>query len=96
MVMFAACLAQELGAHHINVNTVAPGLIDVGKPQTPGKVAYDRATVAMTPWSRMGKPEDIAHVVLMLCSPQAEYVTGAVVGVDGGLSLGRYGIPISV
>ena len=95
LVMFAAVLAQELGPHRINVNTVAPGLIEVGEEQTPAKVAYDRATVQATPWGRIGTPEDIAKVILMLCSREAEYMTGAVVSVDGGLSLGRYGIPMS-
>lgn len=95
LVMFANCLALELGPHKINVNTVAPGLIDVGEEQTPAKVAYDQATVRMTPWGRIGKPEDIANAILMLCSPQADYMTGAVLSVDGGLSAGRYGIPVS-
>ncbi len=95
IVMFSGCLAQELGPYGINVNTVAPGLIDVGEEQTPDKVAYDQATVRMTPWGRIGKPEDIANAILMLCSPQADYMTGAVVSVDGGLSVGRYGIPVS-
>jgi len=95
LVMFAACLAQELGPYKINVNTVAPGLIEVGEAQTTAKLAYDRATVQATPWGRIGAPEDIANVILMLCSERAEYMTGAVVSVDGGLSLGRYGIPIS-
>ncbi len=95
MVMFANCLALELGPHKINVNCVAPGLIDVGEEQTPSKVAYDRATVSMTPWGRIGRPEDIANAILMLCSPQADFMTGVVVSVDGGLSVGRYGIPVS-
>ena len=95
MVMFANCLALELGPHKINVNSVAPGLIDVGEEQTPTKVAYDQATVRMTPWGRIGKPEDIANAILMLCSPQADYMTGVVLSVDGGLSVGRYGIPVS-
>jgi NAD(P)-dependent dehydrogenase (short-subunit alcohol dehydrogenase family) len=95
MVMFANCLALELGPHNINVNCVAPGLIDVGEEQTPSKVAYDRATVNMTPWGRIGRPEDIANAILMLCSPQADFMTGVVVSVDGGLSVGRYGIPVS-
>jgi len=95
IVMFSGVLAQELGPYGINVNTVAPGLIDVGEEQTPAKVAYDQATVRMTPWGRIGKPEDIAHAILMLCSPQVDYMTGAVVSVDGGLSVGRYGIPVS-
>ena len=49
MVMFASCLALELGSHKINVNCVAPGLIDVGEEMTPSKIAYDNAMVRMTP-----------------------------------------------
>jgi len=95
LVMFTACLAQELGPHKINVNSVAPGLIEVGDEPTPEKLAYDRATVKTTPWGRIGTPEDIANAILILCSPEAEFITGAVLSVDGGLSVGRYGIPMS-
>jgi len=95
MVMFASCLALELGGHKINVNCVAPGLIEVGEEQTPNKMAYDRAMVNMTPWGRIGVPDDIANAILMLCSPQADFITGTVLSVDGGISTGRYGIPVS-
>jgi NAD(P)-dependent dehydrogenase (short-subunit alcohol dehydrogenase family) len=95
MVIFANCLALELGQYKINVNCVAPGLIDVGEEMTPSKVAYDKAMVNMTPWGRIGKPDDIANAILMLCSPQADFITGTVISVDGGISTGRYGIPVS-
>ncbi len=95
MVMFAGCLALELGKHKVNVNCVAPGLIEVGEEQTPSKAAYDRSMVNMTPWGRIGMPDDIANAILMLCSPQADFITGAVLSVDGGISTGRYGIPVS-
>jgi len=95
MVMFASCLALELGKHKVNVNCVAPGLIEVGEEQTPSKLAYDRSMVNMTPWGRIGVPDDIANAILMLCSPQADFITGTVISVDGGISTGRYGIPVS-
>jgi NAD(P)-dependent dehydrogenase (short-subunit alcohol dehydrogenase family) len=95
MVMFANCLALELGKHKINVNCVAPGLIEVGEEQTPSKLAYDRSMVNMTPWGRIGIPDDIANAILMLCSPQSDFITGTVLSVDGGISTGRYGIPVS-
>ncbi len=95
MVMFANCLALELGKYKVNVNCVAPGLIEVGEEQTPSKAAYDRTMVNMTPWGRIGVPEDIANAILMLCSPQADFITGTVLSVDGGISTGRYGIPVS-
>ena len=95
VVMLTAVLAMELGPHRINVNAVAPGLINVPREESTRRGRdYRDATVKLTPWGRMGQPEEVANVVLMLCTPQAEYVTGAVVGVDGGLSLGRYGIPV--
>ncbi|MGD0804261.1 MAG: SDR family oxidoreductase [Candidatus Bathyarchaeia archaeon] len=95
LVMFTACLAQELGPNKINVNSVAPGLIEVGDESTPEKLSYDKATVQATPWAGIGAPEDIANAILMLCSPEAEFITGTVLSVDGGLSVGRYGIPVS-
>jgi NAD(P)-dependent dehydrogenase (short-subunit alcohol dehydrogenase family) len=51
--------------------------------------------VNMTPWGRIGVPDDIANAILMLCSPQADFITGTVLSVDGGISTGRYGIPVS-
>ncbi len=97
LVMFTAVLAQELGPHRINVNCVAPGLINVPRERvTEGNLSYQQATVSMTPWGRMGTPEDVAHLILMSCSEEADYMTGAVIGVDGGLSVGRYGIPVNV
>jgi NAD(P)-dependent dehydrogenase (short-subunit alcohol dehydrogenase family) len=49
----------------------------------------------MVPWGRMGCPEDVANVVLLVSEPAAEYMTGQVIPVDGGLSAGRYGIPVA-
>ncbi len=96
LVMLTAVFAQELGPHKINVNSVAPGLIEVEWETTTDQTrAYHQATVRQTPWGRIGKPEDIANMVLMLCSPESDFVTGTVVSVDGGLLAGRYGIPVS-
>jgi len=49
----------------------------------------------MTPWGRIGGPDDITNAILMLCSPQAAFIPGTVLSVDGGISTGRYGIPVS-
>ena len=56
---------------------------------------YKAAMTRMVPWGRMGNPEDAANVVLLASDPAAEYMTGQVIPVDGGLSSGRYGIPVS-
>ena len=94
VVMLTRTMALELATHRNRVNSVAPGIIAVpgGPPLTP---AYQQAMTALVPWGRMGTPEDVAVAVLLVAEPGAEYLTGQVIPVDGGLSAGRYGIPIS-
>jgi glucose 1-dehydrogenase len=82
---FARTLAGELAPHRINVNVVSPGYID-----TPGerKFASDEEMATMgkaIPWGRLGKPSDIAKAVAFLASEDADYITGSVLVVDGGL-----------
>lgn len=89
VVMLTQVLAMELAAHHIRVNAVAPGLIEVSEPLTPSSPDYIAATLAVIPAGRLGTPADIAHAVLVLSDPDADYITGAVLAVDGGLSVGR-------
>lgn len=95
LVMLTKVLAMEFARHRIRVNAVAPGLIDVRDSGSTLSDAYMQATLSQIPWSREGRPNDVAHAVLMLALPEADYITGAVLAVDGGLSLGRYGIPRS-
>jgi 3-oxoacyl-[acyl-carrier protein] reductase len=96
LVMLTTVMAQEMGRHRITVNAVAPGLIDVGWRSVPAATrGYHEASVRQTPLGRMGTPDEVAHTVLALCAPEMAYVTGAVLNVDGGLSVGRYGIPVS-
>lgn len=94
LVALTRTMALELAPHRIRVNAVSPGLIDVpdGPPLAP---AYRRAMTAMVPWGRMGTPEDVAAAVLALAHPDMAYVTGQELRVDGGLSAGRHGIPVS-
>lgn len=87
---FTRVLAAELGARNVLVNAVAPGFITTdmtaavrGKAQAVGMDLEKQIPV-----KRLGTPEDIAAVVVFLCSPAAAYVTGQVITVDGGLSLG--------
>jgi glucose 1-dehydrogenase len=89
--MMAKTMAVELAMHRITVNCVAPG----GPILTAETVAASRrpdfeATVKRrVPVGRAGKPSDVAAAVLYLASPEAEFVTGAVIVVDGGLILAR-------
>ncbi len=89
VVMFTQVLAMELAEHQVRVNAIAPGLIDVPEALTPVTPEYAAATTRVIPAGRLGRPDDIAHVALWLCSDDAEYVTGTVLSVDGGLSAGR-------
>lgn len=80
-------LAVELGGRGVTVNAVAPGFIETDMSEAVRNKAGDLIKKAV-PLKRLGKPEDIAAVVLFLCGPAAGYVTGQIITVDGGLSLG--------
>ena len=76
--------AKELGSRGVNVNAVAPGFIQtVMTEDMPEDV---KANIANTiPLRRLGTPEDVAEVVLFLCSEASSYITGQVIAVDGGM-----------
>ena len=80
-------LAIEMGKRGITVNAVAPGFIETDMSEAVRNKAGDIIKKAV-PLNRLGQPDDIANVVLFLCSPAASYITGQVITVDGGLSLG--------
>ena len=87
---FTKCLAKEYG-RRMTVNAIAPGFIETDMTQAVLGALDAKAFANKIPAKRLGKPEDIAGVVLFLCSPAAAYVTGQVITVDGGLSLGAIG-----
>jgi 3-oxoacyl-[acyl-carrier protein] reductase len=95
VVMFTKVLAMELGAHHINVNCIAPGLVTVNRDVREVSDEYVRALTSTIPWGRAGTPEDIANAALFLASPYADFVTGEVLSVDGGSGTGRTWLPFS-
>ena len=83
------CLAKELSARKIRVNGVAPGMIETDMSEVVRNLAGDKIKEVI-PLKRVGQPEEIASVVSFLASDDAAYITGQVLRVDGGLSLGSY------
>lgn len=73
-------LAKELASERINVNAIAPGLIDTEMSRARGQEG-SRAGVL---WPRIGRTEDIARLAVYLASDEAEFMTGQVVGINGG------------
>ena len=77
-------LARELGSRNITVNCVAPGFIDTDMTRALSE-AQTASLVQGIPLGRFGQPEDIAGAVLYLVSPQAGYVSGVTLHVNGGM-----------
>lgn len=77
-------LARELGSRNITVNCVAPGFIETdmtaGLPEE-----QQKALLSQIPLGHLGKPQDIAHAVAFVASPQAAYITGQEIHVNGGM-----------
>ncbi|MCY3781810.1 MAG: SDR family NAD(P)-dependent oxidoreductase [Chloroflexi bacterium] len=90
--MFTQVLALEAAEHNIQVNAVAPGLIEV--PDWDLTPEYIDALVGMTPRGRIGQPADVSAMVRYLASDDADFITGAVMLVDGGSSAGQ-NLPLS-
>jgi 3-oxoacyl-[acyl-carrier protein] reductase len=77
-------LAREIGSRNITVNSVAPGFIDTDMTKALGESQHE-ALLGQIPLGRLGKPEDIAHAVAFLAGPQAAYITGTTLHVNGGM-----------
>lgn len=85
IISFTKSLARETARLGITVNAVCPGVIST--PMTDGlEPEVKNDLVRNIPLGRMGRPEDVAETVLFLASPKAEYITGQVLAVDGGLT----------
>jgi 3-oxoacyl-[acyl-carrier protein] reductase len=84
---FTRALAVELASRGITVNAIAPGFIETDMSAAVRNKAGDLLK-KMIPMRRLGKPDDIAQVAVFLAGPASAYITGQVIVVDGGLSLG--------
>ena len=88
LVGFARSLARELGSRSITVNVVAPGPVDTDMTRALGEEKL-QAFAALVPLGRIATTDEIAGVITFLASPDAAYITGAVIPVDGGLGMGH-------
>lgn len=77
-------LAREIGSRNITVNCVAPGFIDTDMTKTLSEQQIT-ALLQQVPLGRLGVPEDIASAVSFLASPQASYITGTTLHINGGM-----------
>ena len=80
-------LAKEVGPSGIRVNCIAPGVIDTAMNAQHGAEVL-RALAEDTPLERLGTPEDVAAAAAFLASPDASFLTGQVLGVNGGMIIG--------
>ena len=81
---FTKSLAKELGSRNITVNSVAPGFIETDMTSYLDDSAK-KDLIETIPLKRLGRPEDVAELVLFLASEEASYITGQTISIDGGL-----------
>jgi NAD(P)-dependent dehydrogenase (short-subunit alcohol dehydrogenase family) len=88
VIMLTQVLARELGADNIQVNAIAPGVVKTKISRVLWqKPAREQSLAMETPLGRLGEPQDLIGALLLLASKASDWMTGAVIVVDGGLHL---------
>jgi NAD(P)-dependent dehydrogenase (short-subunit alcohol dehydrogenase family) len=88
LILFTQVLAAELARHQINVNCVCPGLIGTYRMEDVTRPGPIRDAVMRTiPLGREGEPQEIGELVAFLCSPDATYIHGQTINIDGGRTM---------
>ena len=86
IIGFTKAMAREVASRNITVNALAPGYITTAMVEQLSEEVR-RAVLGRIPMSRFGAPEDVAEAVVFLCGDGAAYITGQVLGIDGGLAV---------
>jgi len=83
-------LSTEVAGRGVRVNAIAPGWIESAmlRQALSGDAARMNRILQRTPMGRFGEPEDIGNAAVFLCSPAAKFITGVLLPVDGGASVG--------
>jgi NAD(P)-dependent dehydrogenase (short-subunit alcohol dehydrogenase family) len=88
LLSMTQAIAKDLGPHGVTVNCIAPGYFDTLRNAHHFTSEQDKVRRAQSwPLRRLGKPEDVAGLALLLCSQAGEYITGQSIAVDGGIAL---------
>jgi glucose 1-dehydrogenase len=83
----ARTAAIELADKHIRVNVIHPGWIDTPGEREHATEEEIQQAARKLPWKRLGRPEEIARGVALLCDPASDYITGSTLSIDGGITL---------